>query len=155
MNIADVMFNYPLLASISASLLSQVIKVIIASIKNKRLRLDRFIQTGGMPSSHSAMAVALMVSIALQEGIKSVFFAISVSFALVVLYDAGGIRRYAGMQAQMINQIRKNLELKEMGDNESNDDKLLKELIGHTPVEVVGGSIIGVIIALILGYYYV
>ena len=155
MNIEDLLFNYPLLASVSASLISQVIKVIIASIKNKKLRLDRFIQTGGMPSSHSAMAMALVTSIVLQEGIKSVYFAIGVPFALVVLYDAGGIRRYAGMQAQMINQIKKDLEIKEMGNNENSDDKLLKELIGHTPMEVVGGSVIGVLLALLLGWFYV
>lgn len=155
MNIGDIIFNYPLLSAISASLFSQVIKVVIASIKDKKLRLDRFIQTGGMPSSHSAMAMALATSVALQEGIKSVYFAVCVAFALVVLYDAGGIRRYAGMQAQMINQIKQKVELKEMGDNENGDDKLLKELIGHTPMEVLGGSIIGIALAILYSFYYV
>lgn len=153
LSIDDLFLNYPLVSAVSASLISQAVKVILASIKTKTLNLGRFVQTGGMPSSHSAMAIALVTAVALQEGPRSVYFAICIPFALVVLYDAGGVRRAAGMQAQMINQIKNILESKDVKNN-NNDDKL-KELIGHTPMEVLGGSIIGIVIAIIFGMYYV
>lgn len=152
LNLEDILLNYPLVSAVSASLFSQAVKVVIASVKSKKLELIRFVQTGGMPSSHSAMALALVTSVALKEGLNSVYFAICIPFALVVLYDAGGVRRASGMQAQMINQIRKILESKQVNNN--SEDKL-KELIGHTPMEVVGGAIIGVILAFLFGVYYV
>lgn len=124
---------------------AQVIKVILVFIQNKKVDFRRLVGSGGMPSSHTAFVVSLAVSVGLCEGFSSTIFAVSVVVALVVMYDAAGVRRAAGQQAKILNML-----VEEWGKNNfKNTEKKLKELLGHTPVEVFAGAILGGAIALL------
>lgn len=124
-------------------IVAQIIKTIIETIEYKRFDVMRlFNGSGGMPSSHSTLVVSLVTTIGLNYGIKSIYFAISLILSLVVLYDAMGIRYETGKQAEAINKISKQMKFK--------DYKYLKEKIGHKPIEVLGGIITGIVMALIL-----
>lgn len=122
----------------------QTIKLIIDLIKNKKLNVRRLWGSGGMPSAHSALMTSLATVIAYTEGFDSPIFALSVIVASVVMYDAAGVRRAAGKQAKVLNQI-----IESEGKNINIQEKLI-ELLGHTPIEVVAGAIVGIIIASLL-----
>lgn len=126
--------------------LAQVIKTIIHLIVTKKFVAERLIGSGGMPSCHSATVCALTTSIIINEGIHSPFFAMSVILAIIVMYDARGVRRETGIQATVLNEIVTIIE--KLGADVTYDEKL-KEFIGHTPLQVLVGAILGVIIALI------
>lgn len=132
-----------LFTTVIAWFAAQVIKVILVFIKNKRLDFSRLIGSGGMPSSHSAFVVSMAVAVGLTEGFSSTMFAICVVVALVVMYDAAGVRRAAGQQAKILNILVEDWEKKHF----ENTEKKLKELLGHTPVEVFAGAILGAAIA--------
>lgn len=135
--------NKILFAPLSAFLTAQVLKGVLASIKYKKWCWERFVEAGGMPSSHSAMVTALATAAGLSYGWSSSLFTITAIFAVIVMYDAMGVRRAAGNQAKILNQI-----LEEMGRQDGKQNvKALKELIGHTPAEVAVGALIGVIMA--------
>ncbi len=138
------MENKILIAVFISMIIAQVYKVISALIKAKEINIKRVIESGGMPSSHSATVTALCTGTAIKEGINSTEFAIAVVLAVIVMYDAVGVRRAAGNQAAVINKIIKNLWSK---DGEKIESGNLRELLGHTPVEVIAGSIMGVLIA--------
>lgn len=121
----------------------QTIKVVVDLIKNKKLNVRRLWGSGGMPSAHTALMTSLATTIAYTEGIDSALFAFSVIMASVVMYDAAGVRRAAGKQARVLNQIIENEE------NINIQEKLI-ELLGHTPIEVVAGAIVGVLVANLL-----
>lgn len=124
-------------------IVAQIIKTIIETIINKRFDVRRlFNGSGGMPSSHSTLVVSLVTIIGLNYGISSIYFAISLILSLVVLYDAMGIRYETGKQAEVINKISKQIKFKEFIS--------LKEKIGHKPIEVLGGIITGIVMAIIL-----
>lgn len=124
---------------------AQVLKVIFVFVKHKRLDFRRFVGSGGMPSSHSSTVMALSTATGLVEGFSSTVFAVSLVLAMVVMYDAAGVRRAAGQQAKILNKI-----VEDWGKASPSDtEKKLKELLGHTPVEVFAGAILGIIIALI------
>lgn len=125
--------------------IAQTLKVIFVFIWNKRLDFKRLIGSGGMPSSHSSFVVALAMSVGFTEGFASTFFAISFAIAIVIMYDASGVRRAAGQQAKLLNRM---VEEWEHGDF-SRTDKKLKELLGHTPIEVFAGALLGIIISVI------
>lgn len=137
--------NSILFTSILAWFIAQLLKVIFVLIKNRKIDFYRFIGSGGMPSSHSAFVVSLATAIGLTEGFTSSVFAISVVFAMVVMYDAAGVRRAAGQQARILNQMVDKWET----DDDENREKRLKELLGHTPVEVFAGAVLGAAIAII------
>ena len=122
----------------------QIIKFIIESINCKKLKWGRlFNGTGGMPSSHSAGVIGLSTTVGLICGFSSIEFAMAFGYALVVMYDAAGVRRAAGKQAACLNKIIMDIykqELKEAGGK-------LKELLGHTPMQVLVGAIFGVVYA--------
>lgn len=120
----------------------QCLKVVGDLIANKKLNIKRFVGAGGMPSSHSALVTSLATVIACKHGFESTEFALSVMFACVVMYDAAGIRRAAGKQAQVLNQIIENWGKKEMNIQEK-----LTELLGHTPMQVFVGALLGVVLA--------
>lgn len=122
----------------------QSCKVIIDLIKSKKLNVKRLWGAGGMPSSHSALMTSLATTVAFTEGLESPLFAVSVIMAGVVMYDAAGVRRAAGKQARVLNQI-----IESEGKNINIQEKLI-ELLGHTPVEVIAGAFVGVFIATIL-----
>ncbi len=126
--------------------LAQVIKTIIHLILTKKFVAERLIGSGGMPSCHSATVCALTTSVIINEGINSPFFAIAAILSIIVMYDAMGVRRETGIQAKVLNELTEVIE--KMGSDLSNDEKL-KEFVGHTPIQVFVGAILGIIIALI------
>jgi acid phosphatase family membrane protein YuiD len=132
-----------LFTGVSAVILAQITKFFVHLIWKRKVDLRLFTTTGGMPSSHSAGVIGLSTTVGLICGFSSVEFAMSFGYALVVMYDAAGVRRAAGKQAACLNKIIMDIykqELKEAGGK-------LKELLGHTPMQVVMGAIFGVVYA--------
>lgn len=127
-----------------AWLLSCVLKGIIECFKNKKINWGRFFGPGGMPSSHSTIVCSLAVCVGIYEGFDSAIFVVCCALALIVMYDASGIRRAAGEQAKIINMIVDAWEERDPVLKE----KKLKELLGHTPVEVLGGAVLGILFAI-------
>lgn len=123
-------------------IVTQLMKVIYDLKKYKKINIRRVVGSGGMPSSHAAYVTSLATIIGIKEGWDSLLFGIAFAFAVIVMYDAAGVRRAAGKQAQVINKI---IMESQMSGRLTNLDVKLKELIGHTPVEVVIGAIIGVL----------
>ena len=128
-----------------AWLFSCVLKGFLVWIKNRKLDMTRFMGPGGMPSSHSTIVTSLAMCIGFKMGFDSPVFVVCCAFALVVMYDASGIRRAAGQQAKMINMI---IDAWEETDPVEKQIRL-KELLGHTPLEVWAGATLGVVIAVI------
>lgn len=130
-----------LLAGLLSAFLAQVIKFVIFTIKSKKINFKIFTTTGGMPSSHSAGVMGLSTSTGLILGFDSVTFAIALGFSLVTMYDAAGVRRAAGKTAACLNRM--------MDDFYKHDVQAiggkLKELLGHTPFEVIMGAIWGIL----------
>lgn len=126
---------------------AQILKIAIEGVINRKLDIGRLIETGGMPSSHTALVSAISTSIALTEGWRTPIFAIAFVFSLIVIYDATNLRRNAGHQAEVINRlIPQLLHGKHLQPGFA--FKELRELLGHTPFEVTMGAILGVIVAL-------
>ena len=137
--------NYIFMAAGLSWLSAQLIKTFLNFFVTKNFSAERLVGAGGMPSAHSACVSALAIATGRQCGCGSAEFAIAFAFACVVIYDARGVRRAAGEQAKVINQLTDSL-FKNMGDSKIVVSQL-KELLGHTPVEVLGGIILGVTIA--------
>ena len=121
---------------------AQILKGLIEYLRSRKWNMTMFFSTGGMPSSHSALVVAMATSIGHTEGLHSPLFAVACIFAIIVMYDAAGVRRAAGKHAEMINDLVESLERIRI-----TPDKRLKELLGHSPIEVVAGAIWGIISA--------
>ena len=135
--------NHILVSAVLAWAAAQIIKTVLVYRKTKELDLERLFGSGGMPSSHTAFVVAMATAAAMVEGLASSTFALSFILASIVMYDAAGVRRAAGKQAACLNKIIMDIykqELKEAGGR-------LKELLGHTPMQVVMGAIFGVVYA--------
>jgi len=138
--------SFILVLSLASSLSAQLLKLFINLILRRKFDLKIIFSTGGMPSSHSALVSCLAACIGLTEGINSINFAISVIFAVIVMHDAASVRRSVGIQARnlnMLNQFIKDL-FKEVREINS---ETIKELLGHTPIEVTAGCIWGIIIS--------
>lgn len=129
----------------SAWFIAQTIKVFLGVVRERKFNFRWFIGTGGMPSSHAAGASALAATCGLNIGFDSAAFALAVVFAIVTMFDAQGVRRSTGQQAEILNRIMDDIYWR--GKIE---ESRLKELIGHTPIEVIIGSIFGILIALSL-----
>ena len=143
--IYDFFQNSILWTAILSWFVAQVLKVIFVFIWDRKLEFKRLIGSGGMPSSHSSFVVALAFSVGFVEGFQSTAFAISFAIAMVIMYDASGVRRAAGQQARLLNRM-----VEEWGKGDfSRTEKKLKELLGHTPIEVFAGALLGVMIAVI------
>ncbi len=126
-----------------AWIFSCVLKGVLVCIRDKRLDMTRFMGPGGMPSSHSTLVTCLAVCVGIHDGFDSVAFVICAALALVVMYDASGIRRAAGQQARMINMI-----IDAWDESDPLEKQIrLKELLGHTPLEVFAGALLGIIFA--------
>ncbi|KAB2333613.1 divergent PAP2 family protein [Cytobacillus gottheilii] len=135
--------------------LAQGLKIPIHYAKEKELRPELFFQTGGMPSSHSAGVSSLTTFIALQRGVPTVDFALSLVYGLIVMYDAQGIRRQTGELTLKVNSLGELVDKINADDTvefKEEKPKKLKEMLGHQPQEVIGGAILGVITGTI-GYY--
>jgi hypothetical protein len=137
--------NRVLVVALVSWTIAQVAKVVIDISINKKFDLKRFVGSGGMPSSHSAFVMALSTGIGRLQGWDSPLFAIAISYAFVVMYDAAGVRRAAGKQAEIINII-----VMDVIEHKGLKEERLKELIGHTPIEVIAGGILGIITANIM-----
>jgi uncharacterized protein len=133
--------NVPLVAAVVATLVAQLLKLVLVLLTERRWAWERLLETGGMPSSHSATVAGLATAVALVEGLGSPYFALAIVFGSIVMYDATGIRRAAGMHAQLINDLVN--ELAHLFD-EGFQPQALKTLLGHTYPQVVVGALIGI-----------
>ena len=141
--------NYILNIVFGAWLTAQVLKTIINFILTKDLNLERLIGAGGMPSAHTALVSSLAISTAKSCSISSPEFAITLALAAVVMYDAMGVRRAAGEQAKIINKmVDEWFESTSLEEQNNPQIKKLKELLGHTPLEVLGGAFVGIVFAM-------
>ena len=129
---------------IAAWTIAQVTKVVYISLRQRRLNLRVLAEMGGMPSSHSAIVMGLTTGIGRIDGLGSPLFAIALIFSFVVMYDAAGVRRAAGHQAAILNRLVEDL-VAMRGIREER----LRELLGHTPVEVIVGAALGILVGLI------
>lgn len=143
----DIFRNEVLLCALLAWLVAQTLKVLLYGALERKWDFRRFWGSGGMPSSHSSLVVALAMMVGLLEGFGTAAFAICAVLAMVVMHDAAGVRRATGNQATVINQILRDVLI----NGKPISDEELKELIGHTPLEVLGGAILGVLVS--LGYW--
>ena len=130
-------------SGLMAAFFAQLIKFIIFTIKSKKINFKIFTTTGGMPSSHSAGVMGLSTSVGLIRGFDSIVFAIALGYALITMYDAAGVRRAAGKTAACLNRMMEDFykhDVQAIGGK-------LKELLGHTPLEVIMGAIFGILFA--------
>jgi acid phosphatase family membrane protein YuiD len=132
-------------ACIVAWLVAQFSKPLLHYAHTRRLNLRYLVTAGGMPSSHSAVVVALATRVGIDTGLSSVLFAVSAVFAAVVMYDAAGVRRAVSVQARILNRM-----LEEMIEAQHFNEERLRELVGHTPFEVFVGALIGALSAISL-----
>jgi len=139
--------NIPLMATAFACVLAQALKIVTYWYKDKKWDIRRMLQSGGMPSSHAAAVMSLSGTIGLRSGFTSDVFAIAIVFAAIVMYDASGVRLHAGKQAAVLNQIIFELP-PEHPVSESRP--VLRDTIGHTPMQVVAGAVLG----LFVGYVF-
>ena len=144
--IMQLLANRALITAILGWFIAQVLKVIIVRIQSKKFDFSRMIGSGGMPSSHSSFVTALTTAIAYECGVSSPYFAICVVLSFVVMYDASGVRRETGRQAEILNDLMESLNT----GNTQMAGKQLKELIGHSPLEVTAGAVLGVVIGLLM-----
>ena len=138
-----------LAAGVLAAFIAQLIKFIIFTIKTRRVNFKIFTTTGGMPSSHSAGLMGLSTAVGIIEGWDSIAFAVAIGYALITMYDAAGVRRAAGKTAACLNRM--------MDDFYKHDVQAiggkLKELLGHTPFEVIMGALFGIVFAYYFHFY--
>ncbi len=139
--------NYLLMVTILSWTAAQVAKTIIEFVINRKLRLERLVGAGGMPSSHAALVSALFMGSARRYGMSSPYFAIAFVLAAIVMYDAMGVRLETGRQARVLNRMLS--DFKEEGQDYG-EEKKLKELVGHTPIQVISGALLGVLLAISL-----
>lgn len=172
--------NYIINVGVVAWCLAQVLKTLFSFLSTKKLNLERLVGAGGMPSSHSALTSSIAIAMAKQEGFASPMFALSLAFAVIVMYDAMGVRRAAGEQAKVLNKmifefsdfpwfVDKKKEKTKQSNPQSEQpviedeeileqleetspivNKELKEFLGHTPFEVVGGCLLGILVAMLM-----
>lgn len=138
---SSIFHNYPLISAILAFTIAQSIKFFTVWYKEKRWDPKQLVGSGGMPSSHSATVTALATAVGFHEGFGGPLFATALVMAIIVMYDATGVRLQAGRQAEVLNQIV--IELP--AEHPLADSRPLRELLGHTPPQVIAGSLLGII----------
>lgn len=147
--VTDIIHNQILMVALLACITAQGLKLAIDLIRTRKLNITYLLSTGGMPSAHSALVGALATSVGLTKGWSSAEFAIACLFAIIVMYDAAGVRQAAGKQAKILNQLVDELFQEEHNFNEER----LKELLGHTPFQVLVGLGLGISIAMVFSKY--
>ncbi len=147
----EMLANQILISSVIGWVVAQVLKTIIDCTLNHGFSPERLVGSGGMPSSHSSTVCALVVSSGIRCGVSSSEFAVSFVLAAVVMYDAIGVRRETGKQAKLLNMI---LEQDFFKLNNREFQEKLKEFVGHTPLQVLAGAVLGIIIALLVNMAY-
>lgn len=143
--------NQVLVSSVSGWVIAQLLKTIIDCALNRSFSPERLVGSGGMPSSHSATVCALVVSSGICHGLSSFEFAVSFVLASVVMYDATGVRQETGKQARLLNMI---LEQNLLKWKTEEFQVKLKEFVGHTPIQVVAGAVLGIVTALVINLAY-
>lgn len=147
----ELITNPFLLTSLSSWFVAQVLKTIIHAIETKKLDFERLVGDGGMPSGHSATVTSLSAFCGLHFGFGSFQFAVTAILAIIVCHDAMGVRLETGKQAEVINELTKTIEL--LSSKEWTQEKL-KEFVGHTPIQVLAGILLGIVNALVM-YFFV
>ncbi|OGX78872.1 divergent PAP2 family protein [Exiguobacterium sp. SH3S2] len=135
----ELLFNEPLLAAILAWFIAQAAKLVTELIRTRDFELEIMFASGGMPSSHTSTVVALATAIGRAEGLDSSMFALALTFATIVMYDATGVRQAVGFQARLLNDYFKGIK---------HDTPILNELVGHTPYQVIVGALLGLVVGL-------
>ncbi len=149
MNLAAVLHNYVLLSALAAWGLAQGLKIPLNYFQSRRWNWALLLSAGGMPSSHSALVVGATHAIGLYAGFDSPLFGLAVAICMIVIYDATGIRRQAGIQAQKINVL-----VDKLLKGHPVSDKQLREVLGHTPLEALGGIILGLVVTQLLWFIW-
>ena len=142
MNLLDLFQNRALVAGLVAWLLAQIIKMPLNYLYTRKWNWALLLTTGGMPSSHSSLMTGTVFAIGLYYGFDNPVFALGVAITMIVTYDAGGVRRQAGIHAQRINVL-----FGELLQGHPVSEKDLREVLGHTPLEVMGGILLGLVVA--------
>lgn len=148
--ITELLHNRIFVSAALGWMVAQVLKTIIHMILTKQFVAERMVGSGGMPSSHSATVCALATATGMECGAGSPEFAITIMLAIIVMYDAMGVRRETGKQGRVLNEM---LEIFTNMGKEISPEKKLKEFVGHTPLQVLMGAILGIAIAVILGIW--
>ncbi|MDN6294309.1 MAG: divergent PAP2 family protein [Alkalibacterium sp.] len=155
--------NFPLVAALSAIILSQIIKIPVAYFLRRPSTIALAISTGGMPSSHSAGVTALITSLFIEYGINSPFVAIAFTFGIIVIFDSMGVRRQSGEHGIIINGLIRDFDDLKKAFSKYHHEEVLKDddeelrsrgFLGHKPIEVFFGIISGIIIALVVSLFY-
>lgn len=142
----DSIFRAPLWSSAAAWLICQIVKGVTACKSNHQWRLRYFLNTGGMPSSHTASIVALTALIAAKEGLSSPLFSVCAVVSVIVMYDAVGVRQETGKQSKIINEIAKS----SLAEEKMEGANKLREVMGHSVGEVIAGAAVGILVGLLM-----
>jgi acid phosphatase family membrane protein YuiD len=137
--------NRILIAAVVAWFLAQVIKLLVELVRTRHLDLRYMVSPGGMPSSHSSLVTGLATAVAREEGLGSPLFAVAAVFASIVMYDAAGVRQAVSVQARILNRM-----LDELFTQRAFSERRLRELLGHTPLEVFAGLVLGLATGIVL-----
>jgi uncharacterized protein len=149
MNLASIFQNHVLLTGMISWILAQALKIPLDLIQSRHWNWALFFAAGGMPSSHSALVTSTAMAVGLHYGFDNPVFGVATAMAMVVVYDATGIRRQAGMQAQKINIL-----VEELLQGHPISQEHLREVLGHTPLEAIGGVFLGLVVALVLWFLW-
>lgn len=141
--------NFALIAAFTSIVLAQAVKVPLHWIVSRNWNSERGFSTGGMPSSHSAGVTSLAAAVGIMNGWNSSDFAIAAVVSAITMYDAAGIRRHAGIHATFINRL---LRSQPANLRQENEDNVLKEMLGHRPIEVAAGAAFGILVSVLLYY---
>ena len=147
----EILSNQVLVSAVAGWIVAQVLKTMLDFALNRTINWERMVGSRGMPSSHSATVCGLTTAAALHYGVSSFEFAVCFVLSMVVMYDATGVRRETGKQAKLLNSILSENPLKL---NAEVLQEKLKEYVGHTPLQVVAGAILGICLALVINGYY-
>lgn len=142
--LSDLGHNKILWISLVSWAIAQVLKVIVVLVQERRIAWNFLFTSGGMPSSHCATVCALATAVAMTAGMNSIFFSISVVLAVIVMYDAAGVRQSVGQQSAVLNRLIREISLKASFSDMQKD---LREFVGHTPFQVFMGSALGIFVA--------
>jgi len=145
MNLGAIFNNRILIIALAAWAVAQVLKIPMEYLRSRRWNWALVFTAGGMPSSHSALMVGATQAIGLYQGFDSPLFALGVAITMIVTYDAAGVRRQAGKHAERINLL-----FDELMHGQMPDEKELREVLGHTPLEVTGGILLGIAVATLM-----
>ena len=145
MNLIDIFHNVVLISALIAWATAQALKIPMEYLRSRRWQWAMALAAGGMPSSHSALIVGATQAIGLHQGYDSPLFALGIVLSMIVTYDAAGVRRQAGKHAERINIL-----FEELMRGQMPDEKELREVLGHTPLEVAGGVLWGIVVATLM-----